>query len=242
MRRGGRFSILGAYDRRLPRRLCRIGEEELPVPIVFLHGLGQKPEDWDPVVSRLARGSRALCPNLYALDWEGEDYAALYGAFERYCDGLEGPLDLCGLSLGGVLALQYAAEHPERVSSLALIGARASVPKALLALQNLLFRVMPAERFRNMGMEKRAVIRLCASIEALDLRPLLEQITCPALVLCGEQDRANRHAAAELGRMLPNGEFRLIAEGGHEANRDAPEALSVLLADFYKRHAAVQNI
>ena len=83
------------------------------MPIVFLHGLGQKPGDWDPVINRLDKGSRALCPDLYALEREGEDYPALYGALERYCDGLEGPLDLCGLSLGGVLALQYAAEHPE---------------------------------------------------------------------------------------------------------------------------------
>ncbi|SCJ46382.1 Lipase 1 precursor [uncultured Flavonifractor sp.] len=211
------------------------------MPIVFLHGLGQKPEDWNPVVNRLAKGSQALCPNLYALERDGEDYPALYGAFEQYCDGLEGPLDLCGLSLGGVLALQYAAEHPERVSSLALIGARASMPGSLLAIQNLMFRLMPAENFRKIGMEKQAVIKLCASMAELDLRPVLEQITCPALVLCGEKDRANRRAAEELGRMLPNGEVRLIAEGGHEANKDAPEALSVLLTDFYRRHAAVQN-
>ena len=211
------------------------------MPIVFLHGLGQKPEDWNPVVNRLAKGSQALYPNLYALERDGDDYPALYGAFEQYCDGLEGPLNLCGLSLGGVLALQYAAEHPERVSSLALIGARASMPSGLLAIQNLMFRLMPAENFRKIGMEKQAVIKLCASMAELDLRPVLEQITCPALVLCGEKDRANRRAAEELGRMLPNGETRLIAEGGHEANKDAPEALSVLLTDFYRRHAAVQN-
>lgn len=225
----------------IPAVLGCIRKEDLPVPIVFLHGLGQKPEDWNAVISRLNRGSQALCPNLYALERDGEDYPALCGAFERYCDGLEGQLDLCGLSLGGVLALQYAAEHPERVNSLALIGARASMPKVLLAFQNLLFRVMPAERFRKIGLEKGAAIRLCASMAELDLRPVLKQITCPALVLCGEQDRANRRAAKELGRMLPDGEVRLIAEGGHEANKDAPEALSVLLADFYKRHAAVQS-
>lgn len=211
------------------------------MPIVFLHGLGQKPEDWNPVVNRLPKGSQALCPNLYALERDGEDYPALYGAFEQYCDGLEGLLDLCGLSLGGVLALQYAAEHPERVNSLALIGARASMPGGLLAIQSLMFRLTPAENFRKIGMEKQAVIKLCASMAELDLRPVLEQITCPALVLCGEKDRANRRAAEELGRMLPNGEVRLIAEGGHEANKDAPEALSVLLTDFYRRHAAVQN-
>ena len=211
------------------------------MPIVFLHGLGQKPEDWNPVVNRLAKGSQALCPNLYALERDGEDYPALYGAFEQYCDGLEGLLDLCGLSLGGVLALQYAAEHPERVSSLALIGARASMPSGLLAIQSLMFRLMPAENFRKIGMEKQAGIKLCASMADLDLRPVLEQITYPALVIYGEKDRANRRAAEELGRMLPNGELRLIAEGGHEANKDAPEALSVLLTDFYRRHAAVRN-
>ena len=143
------------------------------MPIVFLHGLGQKPEDWNPVVNRLAKGSQALCPNLYALERDGDDYPALYGAFERYCDGLEGQLDLCGLSLGGVLALQYAAEHPERVNSLALIGARASMPGGLLAIQNLMFRLMPAESFRKIGMEKQAVIKLCASMAELDLLPVL---------------------------------------------------------------------
>ena len=212
------------------------------MPIVFLHGLGQKPGDWDPVINRLDKGSRALCPDLYALEREGEDYPALYGALERYCDGLEGPLDLCGLSLGGVLALQYAAEHPERVDSLALSGARASMPKGLLVLQNLLFRGMPAENFRKMGLEKQSAIQLCASMAELDLRPVLEQITCPALVLCGEKDRANRHAAEELGRLLPRAEFRLIAEGGHEANRDAPEALSVLLTGFYRRCAGAKTV
>ena len=217
-----------------------IRKEDLPVPIVFLHGLGQRPEDWNAVVSRLDKGSRALCPNLYALERDGEDYSSLYGAFEQYCDSLEGPLDLCGLSLGGVLALQYAAEHPQRVSSLALIGARASMPRVLLTVQNLLFRVMPTETFRKVGLEKRAAIRLCASMAELDLRPVLEQITCPVLVLCGEKDRANRRAGEELVRLLPNGVFQLIAEGGHEANRDAPEALSVLLTDFYKGRTAAK--
>ena len=219
-----------------------VRKEDLPVPIVFLHGLGQKSEDWDPVVSRLAKGSRALCPDLYALEREGEDYPALYGAFERYCEGIEGPLDLCGLSLGGVLSLQYAAEHPQRVNSLALISARASMPKGLLTVQNLLFRLMPADTFRKLGLEKGTAIRLCASMAELDLRPALEQVTCPALVLCGEKDRANRRAGEELARLLPQGEFRLIAEGGHEANRDAPEALSVLLNDFYKDHAEAKTI
>ena len=54
-----------------------IRKEDLPVPIVFLHGLGQKPEDWNAVISRLNRGSQALCPNLYALERDGEDYPAL---------------------------------------------------------------------------------------------------------------------------------------------------------------------
>ena len=219
-----------------------IRKEDLPVPIVFLHGLGQRPEDWNAVVSRLDKGSRALCPNLYALEREGEDYSSLYGAFEQYCDSLEGPLDLCGLSLGGVLALQYAAEHPQRVNSLALIGARASMPKVLMTVQNLLFRLMPADSFRKLGLEKGTAIRLCASMADLDLRPELEQVACPVLVLCGEQDRANRRAGEELARMLPQAEFRLIAEGGHEANRDAPEALSVLLTNFYRGRAAVQKI
>lgn len=63
----------------------------------------------------------------------------------------------------------------------------------------------------------------------LDFSAKLGGIACPAAVVCGERDRANRGAAEELQRLLPNAELRIIPGAGHEVNRDAPEALAALL-------------
>lgn len=69
---------------------------------IFLHGLGQVPSDWETTIKRLDLGVDVDCPNLS--DWlSGKEasYLNLYHALESYCEQQEGPLHLCGLSLGG---------------------------------------------------------------------------------------------------------------------------------------------
>ena len=76
---------------------------------VFIHGLGQTPESWDAVASRLPAGLDIHRSALAAAAAEGPlTYGRLYGAFAGECGRLEGPLRLCGISLGAVLAMQYA--------------------------------------------------------------------------------------------------------------------------------------
>ena len=58
-----------------------------------------------------------------------------------------GPVHLCGLSLGGILALDYALDHPENVKTLVLIGTPHKVPKFAFALQNVVFRFLPKSAF-----------------------------------------------------------------------------------------------
>ena len=41
-------------------------------------------------------------------------YDNLYAAFSDYCNQYDEPIDLCGLSLGGVLALNYAIQYPKK--------------------------------------------------------------------------------------------------------------------------------
>lgn len=68
---------------------------------IFLHGLGQVPSDWETTIKRLDLGLDVDCPNLS--DWlSGKEasYLNLYHALESYCEQQEGPLHLCGLSLG----------------------------------------------------------------------------------------------------------------------------------------------
>ena len=203
---------------------------------VYVHGLGQTAADWDSVLRQLGRAAGRVCPDLAGMLPSGEvTYPRLYSAFARLCDGLEAPLALCGLSLGGVLSLHYTAEHPGRVGALALIAPQYRMPKRLLQIQNILFRFMPQSMFRETGFSKSQFIKLCGSMRDLDLSEALADISCPALVLCGSRDRANRRASAELAQLLPGAEFRIVEGSGHEVNRDAPEQLALLLRAFFLR-------
>ena len=200
--------------------------------ILFLHGLGQGPDSWRAVAERLT-GVDAVIPDLGAMLAGRADYLALRGALFAVCDAEKAPLHLCGLSLGGVLALAYAAHRPERVASLVLIGTPYTMPKRLLKLQDLLFAITPRTAFESLGLTKRQMRGLSLSMATLEIPALLPRVRCRPLVLCGEKDRANRKAARQLQEGLANAAMQTIDGAGPEANREAPEALSAALAAFY---------
>ena len=203
---------------------------------VYIHGLGQTPASWGPLLERLDAPPERVCPDLTELVSAGAAvYPALFRAFARYCDGLEGPLALCGLSLGGVLAIHYAAQRPERMGALVLMAPQYRMPKRLLQFQNWLFRLMPPAMFREAGFTKSQFLHLCGSMADLDLSGALSRIVCPTLILCGGRDRANRRASAELAGLLPGAELRIVEGAGHELNREVPDQLAPLLRDFYAR-------
>lgn len=203
---------------------------------IYVHGLGQPPGSWEGTLLRLGADNGSVCPNLAALPRSGKvSYPELYAAFAEFCSAFDGPIDFCGLSLGGVLALHYTAEHPGMVRSLALIATPYKMPKALLRFQNLLFRLLPASAFGETGFGKAGFLSLCGSMADLDFSGSLHKITCPSLVVCGGKDSANRKASAALANALPNAEFRVIRGSGHEVNTDAPEQLAAVLAAFYRR-------
>jgi len=201
---------------------------------IFLHGLGQSAASWEQTVKKLGQTADVLCPELS--EWLGPGracYGSLYNGLEQYCARFEGPLALCGLSLGGILALQYGIEHPDRVDSMVLIGTQYVMPKRLLKLQNALFHLMPKRAFQGMGFEKRDLIDLSRSMMDLDFRADLKQISCPVLIVCGEKDGANKKASVEMGEQIPGARLILIPGAGHEVNKDAPEGLGDLISGFW---------
>ena len=203
---------------------------------VFLHGLGQTPDSWDQVISNMSFKEETLCPSLPEMLHGREcNYQNLYGAFCRCCQREPGKIDLCGLSLGGILSLHYATEHPENVKSLVLIGTQYVMPKKLLKIQSAVFRLMPAKAFASMGFSKKDFLQLSGTMADLDLSGGLDSFVCPTLVVCGEKDKANRKASEELAERIPNASLRLIPGSGHEVNRQAPARLADVLEVFWKK-------
>lgn len=203
---------------------------------IFVHGLGQTPSSWDKTIENLAMNLNCNCPNLSEMLQNKEmNYVNLYAAFSEYCDNFHETLAICGLSLGGVLALYYVIEHPQKVNSLALIAAQYKMPKKLLAFQNAVFRFMPNFMFRQMGLGKAQVIQLSKSMMELDYSSELNKILCPVLVICGEKDSANKKTAKELASRLAHAELCMVRKAGHEVNVDAPMQLAKALDDFIRK-------
>lgn len=201
---------------------------------ILLHGLGQTASSWNDTVRILSNKYEILCPNLS--DWLSNKtpcYDTLYQALERYCGQFHEPLHICGLSLGGILAIQYGIEHPENVKSLVLIGTQYVMPKRLLKLQNLMFRIMPRSSFENMGFQKTDFISLCNSMSELNFKDELEKILCPVLIVCGEKDKANKAASMGLQQQIKNAELVVIENTGHEINLENPIRLGEELKMFW---------
>ena len=201
---------------------------------LYLHGLGQKPDSWDRTIKETKVSGSSISLSLAEMS-EGKDvtYKELYSAFSEVCDKEDEEIVLCGLSLGAVLALNYAIDHPDKVKALVLIAAQYKMPEKLLKFQNVLFRLMPNSMFKQIGFKKADVISLCGTMAKLDFTDSLHNVSCPVLIVCGEKDHANKKASKELTRYLSKSFFYELLKTGHEVNIEAPEEIAIVLQKFY---------
>lgn len=210
--------------------------------IIFLHGLGQEASSWNHTLSLLARSSsfyfQMSCPPLFLRKQDEMSYLGLYHYFEKMWNQESEPLNFCGISLGAILALNYAVDHPKKVQSLVLIAPQYKVPSFLLKGQNLIFRILPNSIFqKGMNLTKEEVLSLTHSMMDLNLEDQLNLISCPTLVICGQKDKANQKAALKLKEKIPLAHLIMIEGVGHEVNVEAPNQLAHLLNRFYLRLA-----
>lgn len=197
---------------------------------ILIHGLGQNEVSWNKVEEELKSNNiKVETPSLYLMLKDiTSDYATLYEKFSNYCNNFDEKLNLCGLSLGGILAIDYAKEHPDKVNSLILIGTPYKVPKFLFKVQELIFKVMSKSTFEKIGCEKKDFISLVNSMSNLD------KITCKTLILCGVKDNQNMESAKLLNKSINNSSFKTINNSSHEVNVDNPKELANTIYDFWK--------
>ena len=201
---------------------------------LYLHGLGQNPDSWNRTIKETKVSESSVSLSLSEmLEGKSTTYKELYSSFSGECDKENEEIVLCGLSLGAVLALNYAIDHPDKVKALVLIAAQYKMPKKLLKVQNMLFHLMPNSAFNKMGFKKADVISLCGTMAELDFSDSLHKVSCPVLIVCGEKDNANKKASKELASYLSDSHFHELLKAGHEANIESPEELATVLQEFY---------
>ena len=187
-----------------------------------------------PPLKIIQENTETICPELSEFFTEGNCYYSnMYSAFCDYCNHFAEPLNLCGLSLGAVLALNYAIDFPQRVKSLILIAPQYNMPKFLLKVQNVLFKFMPKSQFKDIGLTKRDFITLTNSMADMDFTSGLENVSCPVLVLCGEKDNVNKKAAIKIARKISRARFSTIENSGHEVNIDNPKGVAMAMKSYW---------
>ena len=198
---------------------------------ILIHGSGHKAASWKETISYLNHRKDILCPELAnLLNGREASYSNLRTAFAEYCTHAGESIHLCGLSLGGILALDYALEHPEQVETLVLIGTPYKVPKAAFALQNVVFRFLPKSMFTSMAFDKKDTFALGNTMKDLDFSGRLGEI------LCGEKDSANLKSARFLAQHIQGANLQVLEGIGHVVNEEAPKALARQLNEFYGRY------
>ena len=201
---------------------------------ILVHGSGHKAASWKETVSCMDGKEDLLCPDLCALlAGKTASYPSLYGAFAEYCDHVGRAVHLCGLSLGGILALNYALDFPEKVKTLVLIGTPHKIPKAAFGIQNLIFRFLPRSVFDTMAFDKKDTFALGNTMKNLDFSDAVKNIQCPTLILCGEKDGANMKSAHYLSQNIRGAKLKILENAGHVVNEENPKALAEILSEYY---------
>ncbi|MCC6748599.1 MAG: alpha/beta fold hydrolase [Deltaproteobacteria bacterium] len=154
-------------------------------------------------------------------------------------------IQVAGLSMGGVLALALALRRPDEIRGLALLATPLWLPAlarwslVLLRQLGLDTRTVPVPPrlgadVRDRGMRRRYPrtpafpIPALRSLEALigEVRPRLEEVRCPALVVHGRRDHTVPFACStELVSRLPSARRLSLARSFHLVTIDVEKDL-----------------
>jgi pimeloyl-ACP methyl ester carboxylesterase len=98
-------------------------------PVVLLHGIGSSGQCFAWLALMLKDGRRVVCPDLFHFCGFSDANNPVMSLREHvasvkaFIDALGvGSVDFCGLSLGGWIGLRLAIDHPETITSLALLN------------------------------------------------------------------------------------------------------------------------
>lgn len=235
-------------------------------PLVFIHSLGTDLRIWDGVVRALGT-DRAIVR--YDLRGHGlSDCPPGPYRLGDFAADLRGLLDhlevrravLVGISIGGLIAMEYALQHPDGVRSLVLadtasrIGTAAHWRQRVEAVHRqglegfaagaleiwftgafLAHEMEAARGFGNLlaRTPSEGYVASCAVLAESDLTERAGTIRAPALVMTGEQDRVTPpEQGRALAAAIPGARFELIPEAAHLPCIERPERMASAIDRF----------
>lgn len=222
----------------------RVGEGP---PVVLIHGLCGSTRWWAKTSPALARSFEILMVDLIGFGESRRQRPFLLhaaaGQLLRWFDhlGVE-RASLVGHSMGGIIAADLAADHPERVERLVLADApvipfghgrlrhAVGLLRSVRATPIRFYPVLTADAMRA------GPITLWSAANQLltaDLRPKLDRIQTPTLLVWGERDMLVPPVyGQQLATQMPHAEFVTIPGGGHNPMWDRPAAFNQALLAF----------
>jgi 3-oxoadipate enol-lactonase len=241
--------------------------------IVFSNSIGTDFRIWDMVAAELSRRFRII-----HYDQRGhglsETPSPPYSLSDHVAD-LAGLLDnlaireaiVVGLSVGGMIAQQFAAAHRERVCGLVLCDTAACIgppefwtkrieairASGVKAVSDAIlprwfapdFKQRQPELYaglRNMliRIDPEGYIGTCAAIRDADLTEIAKSIGVPTLCLCGAQDSATPpDQVRALAELIPHAEFDLIDNAGHLPCIEQPAVVAHRINQFIEENNLV---
>ena len=236
------------------------------VPLVFLHGVGSSGRTWAGQLAHFGRDHLAVAPDMrgyrrssarpatVSMQRFGADVAALI----EHLGG--GPAHVCGLSMGGVVALNLWRDRADLVRSLALADTWANHPAAVAnhpqRLAGIDAATMPELARSRMpavygpdappemvelgvlvfaGLDKAAYRAASADLWPQDLRDVAQTVTVPTLVMVGEHDTITPlPLAEELAGLIPGARLVVIPRAGHLTNEENPAAFNAALGELLR--------
>jgi 3-oxoadipate enol-lactonase/4-carboxymuconolactone decarboxylase len=213
--------------------------------VLLLHSLGTNLHVWDPQAAALARAHRVIRPDLRGHGLTGAptgDYS-----MERLArDGLD-LLDalgvrrahVCGVSIGGRIAMAMAALEPDRVASLILCdtalefrppemwqqrmdavaqGGMAAIADAVMERWVLDQSLPSSEGLRRMLLrtDPAGYAGCAAALRDTRASDVAGRVRCPATVVVGDKDASTPPSAAKAVQdAIPGSEMVTIADAAH---------------------------
>jgi len=252
--------LKGLLDRIRPRQYGR------RQPLVLLNGLAEQAETWYRNRKFWNRYFEVHAPNILA--YEGEALHRRIAAKEPLSvDYLVGqlhayifqfvqtpPYHLVSSSLGGKVAVEFAAKYPEMVSRVVLIcpsgmGDKEQLPiiegvvgRDAFAMVKSVFhkpRLVDREMLRyyksrfNSRKWKSGFLKTVRGTLDHTVRERLKDVKCPTLLVTASDDKiCCPRTAQDAAKDLPQGHFRKIDKCGHAPQIEKPWLINRLVVDF----------